>query len=105
LCLCIAQLIASLPESKDSAAGILKHGGGIESTDQNAASLLSAARKKHSSRLRRNRAPERTANSRNLDPYKKNGNSWVGLPGRPVIDGEGRHHVVDGKRQYAALLE
>jgi hypothetical protein len=36
---------------------------------------------------------------------KKNGNSWVGLPGRPVIDGEGRHHVVDGKRQYAALLE
>jgi hypothetical protein len=37
--------------------------------------------------------------------HAKGGKAWAGLPGRPVIDGSGRHHTVDGKRQYAKLLE
>ena len=33
------------------------------------------------------------------------GKAWAGLLGRPVLDEEGCHHVLAGKKQYAALLE
>jgi hypothetical protein len=42
---------------------------------------------------------------REISIHTKIGKSWAGLPARLVIDGEGRHHTVDRKRQYGALLE
>jgi hypothetical protein len=42
---------------------------------------------------------------REISIHQKSGKCWAGLPARPVIDGEGRHHLVDGKKQYSALLE
>jgi hypothetical protein len=42
---------------------------------------------------------------REISVHVLDGKSWAGLPARPVIDSEGRHHAVNGKRQYAALLE
>jgi hypothetical protein len=33
------------------------------------------------------------------------GKAWATLPSKPVLDQEGRHHVVNGKKQYAALFE
>jgi hypothetical protein len=35
----------------------------------------------------------------------KTGKAWAGLPAAPVIDSEGHHHVVDGKKQYHPLIE
>jgi hypothetical protein len=37
--------------------------------------------------------------------HVSNGKSWAALPAAPQIDSEGRHHIVDGKKQYRALLE
>jgi hypothetical protein len=34
-----------------------------------------------------------------------NGKSWATLPSKPVLGADGRQSVVDGKRQYAAILE
>jgi hypothetical protein len=34
-----------------------------------------------------------------------NGKTWASLPAHPVFDSDGRHHTVDGKRQYSAMLE
>ena len=33
------------------------------------------------------------------------GKGWCGLPAAPIIDSAGRHHVVNGKKQYRPLLE
>ncbi len=37
--------------------------------------------------------------------HEKNGTCWVALPAKPQIDGEGRHRLVDGKKQYTAVVE
>jgi hypothetical protein len=31
--------------------------------------------------------------------------AWATLPGKPVLDPDGRHVVIDGKKQWAPLLE
>jgi hypothetical protein len=33
------------------------------------------------------------------------GKAWATLPSKPVLDREGKQVLVDGKKQYAALLE
>jgi hypothetical protein len=33
------------------------------------------------------------------------GRWWIGLPNRPVLDSEGRHLVVDGKKAYAPTID
>jgi hypothetical protein len=37
--------------------------------------------------------------------HEKNGKRWIGLPSTPQIDSEGRHRLVDGKKQYTAVVE
>ena len=37
--------------------------------------------------------------------HVSNCKAWAGLPAAPVIDSDGRHHVVDGKKQYRPLIE
>jgi hypothetical protein len=32
------------------------------------------------------------------------GNAWASLPSKPVLDRDGKHVEVNGKRQYAAFL-
>jgi hypothetical protein len=35
-----------------------------------------------------------------------NGNSWATLPGKPILDADGKHKVdVNGKAAYVAILE
>jgi hypothetical protein len=34
-----------------------------------------------------------------------NGKAWATLPSKPVLDREGRHVEVSGKKQYASILE
>ncbi len=33
------------------------------------------------------------------------GKGWASLPAAPVIDAAGRHHIIDGKKQYRATTE
>ena len=37
--------------------------------------------------------------------FLSSGKTWAALPSKPIIDREGRHHVVNGVRQYSAILE
>jgi hypothetical protein len=39
-----------------------------------------------------------------LSVHTSHGKSWVGLPAAPIIDSEGKHHIVDGKKQYKPLI-
>jgi hypothetical protein len=36
---------------------------------------------------------------------KSDGDLWAGLPSTPILDQTGKHHVVDGKRQYKPTAE
>ena len=42
---------------------------------------------------------------RDISVHISHGKAWAGLPAKPVIDSGGRHHIVDGKKQYAPIAE
>jgi hypothetical protein len=38
--------------------------------------------------------------------HEQNGKRWIGLPGKPVVDSEGRHGIGDnGKRMWVPAVE
>jgi hypothetical protein len=42
---------------------------------------------------------------REISIHESHGKRWAGLPARPVLTADGRHSVLNGKKQYASLLE
>jgi hypothetical protein len=42
---------------------------------------------------------------KDVSVFVARGKAWAALPARPVIDSDGRHHVINDKRQYAAAVQ
>src|SRR5215467_4897625 len=42
---------------------------------------------------------------RDITVHNKGGARWASMPAKPVLDGDGKHHVVDGRRQYTPVVE
>lgn len=37
--------------------------------------------------------------------FTSHGRTWAALPGKPVLDRDGRHAEADGKKRYAPILQ
>lgn len=42
---------------------------------------------------------------KDVSVHVSHGKARAGLPAAPVIDGDGRHHIIEGKKQYRPVIE